>query len=317
MSRRVFLPCAAAVLAVFGLQAARAESPAVRLSELLGAETVTAPVGLIEAAAAITATDVRGLAAAEVETLVGRADGITALMPVAAFNTDPAVAQALIDAGADVAAREANGWSALMYAAAFNPDPEVVQVLLDGGAALRTGGATAIAPYLRVPGSHAVLDRVAELQRRGTLPMASTHGGETALLLAAAYNGNAAVVRTVAAAGADVRRADGDGSTALLYAAWFNPSVAVHRTLLRAGADINARDNRARTALIAAAAGNPNPEVVQTLLDAGAEVSARDEQGWTPRSWPPLPTTAARQWCGCCCTPAPTCTRATAAGGRP
>ena len=171
-----------------------------------------------------------------------------------------------------------------MFAAAFNPNPAVVEVLVESGSPLRVSAASALMPTLYVPGIHAVLDRTADLQRRGEFPVASTNGGESTLMLAAAYGASPAVVRTLIAAGADARRADAAGSTPLLFAAWFNPSVAVHRVLLAAGADVDASDNRNRTALLAAASGNPNPDVVRLLLNAGARPGTRDEQGRTALS---------------------------------
>ena len=281
MSRRVILPCVAALLAVTGLHVARADAPASRLFELLASEEATAPEALRKAAASLTVADVRALAAAGGAVAARGRGGTTALMLAAAFNADPEVVQTLVDGAADVAAHDANGWSALMLAAAFNPNPAVTRVLLKAGAPYRTSGTTAVAPFLHVPGHHDVLEQVLELQRRGTLPVASTHGGETALMLAAAYAANPAVVRALIAAGADVRRADGAGSTPLLYAGWFNPSAAVHRALLEAGAAVDAADHRGRTALLAAASRNPNPEVVRLLLDSGAELTARDDDGRT------------------------------------
>ena len=226
MSRSVVLPCVAALLVVTGVHIAQAESPASLLFEMLASEAATAPAALREAAAGLSVADIRALEAAGGVVTVRGSGGVTALMLAAAFNAEPEVVQTLVDAGADVAARDANGWSALMFAAAFNPNPAMVQVLLDAGAPERASGTTAVAPFLYVPGHHGVLDRVLESQRRGTLPVASTHGGETALLLAAAYTAHPDVPRALVAAGANVRRADADGNTPLLCAAWFNPSLA-------------------------------------------------------------------------------------------
>ena len=162
-----------------------------------------------------------------------------------------------------------------MLAAAFNPNPAVTQVLLAAGAALREDGATAPAPFLHVTGHHPVLDRVSALLRRGPLPVASFAGGETALMAAAAYHGNPALVEALIAAGADVRRADSGGATALMAAA-LNPSAAVTRALLEAGSDIHARDERGKTALIAAAGFSSDPTVIRLLLAAGGELHARN-----------------------------------------
>ena len=271
----------AALFVATGLQAEQAVPPTSLLSALLGSEMAADPAALRDASVSLSAAELRALPDKSGFAALRGSGGITALMLASSYNDDPEVAQALVDAGADLAARDTNGWSALMLAAAFNPNPSVMKVLLDSGSSLQTGNVSGVIPHLYLPGDHNPLDRAAALQRRGTLPVASTHGGETALMIAAAYAAHPDVVRILIAAGADVRRADGAGSTPLLLAAWFNPSVEVHRALLAAGAAVDATDNRGRTALLAAASGNPNPDVVRLLLDAGARPDARDGQSRT------------------------------------
>jgi len=57
----------------------------------------------------------------------------TALALASAFNPDPAVAQALINAGSDLEARDVHGKTPLMLAAQFNT-VQVVNLLLAAGA---------------------------------------------------------------------------------------------------------------------------------------------------------------------------------------
>ena len=57
--------------------------------------------------------------------------GTRALM-VAASHGNRDTVQALLDAGADVNAKDFTGWTAL-HAAAFKGDPEIVQLLLEHG----------------------------------------------------------------------------------------------------------------------------------------------------------------------------------------
>ena len=85
----------------------------------------------------------------------------------------------LIDAGADVEARNVHGWTALMVAAA-NQESAVVQVLIDAGAHLE----------------------------------ARTEDGSTPLMLAANYNENAAGVQALLDAGADATATNEDGESA-------------------------------------------------------------------------------------------------------
>ena len=71
-------------------------------------------------------------------------------------------------------------------------------------------------------------------------------------LIEAAERGDAAEVRALLGAGAEVNAARGDGATALLLASQNgHPEVVV--ALLRARADVNARDGYGDTALMAAA----------------------------------------------------------------
>ena len=193
MRRSLVLACLTALLVASGPAAAQEGSGPGSVFELLAASEID-PAALRAAAAALTPARIRAATSAGQDANLRGTGGITALMLAAYFNPDPQVAQALLDAGADVAARDAHGWSPLMLAAAFNPNSAVAQVLLAAGAALREEGTTAPAPFLHVAGHHPVLDRVSALLRRGPLPLASFAGGETALMAAAAYNANAAMV---------------------------------------------------------------------------------------------------------------------------
>jgi ankyrin repeat protein len=101
--------------------------------------------------------------------------------------------------------------------------------------------------------------------------------GQTPLMLAAAF-GSAEAVRTLIAAGADVRAAGSAGFTALHLAA---DDLAKTRMLLDAGADVNAASQLGRTPLIAAAASSQSAEVVRLLLARGANMNAADNSGVT------------------------------------
>ena len=255
MDRQLVRAFVAALLAVAVVQAARAESPASTLFELLATEGA-AVAALQEAASSLTAADVHAAEATGGTIQVRGGRGITALMLAAAYNADPEVTQALVAAGAEVAARDADGWSALMYAAAHNRNAGVTRLLLAAGADPHTRNA----------------------RRR------------TPLMEAAENNRNPEVIRVLLSAGADLAERDGDfAMTPLMFAAWANESAAVVRELLAAGADVHARDRDGWTALMHAAVYNihqDSPAVVGALLAAGSNVDAVDDvEGYTALMW--------------------------------
>ena len=115
--------------------------------------------------------------------------------------------------------------------------------------------------------------------------------GATPFLLAA-MDGNLAVMRALAAAGADLRLATEQRTTPLMAASGLGRVPAETRVtevrtldavrfLLGRDADINAANADGRTALHGAAHIRSDP-LVQLLVDHGAEVRAGDRRGITP-----------------------------------
>ena len=173
---------------------------------------------------------------------------------------DPAVITALVEAGADVNARDQSGFTPL-HSAAKNATPAAVQALVQAGA---------------------------EVNSRG----------ERTPLHIAASNPNPEVAAALIEAGADVGAREGIHGGTPLHVAARNPNPAVAALLLDAGANVNARefartflpygmtvsstggeDRTTRrlggiTPLHAAAMSNPNPEVLALLLEAGADPGA-------------------------------------------
>ncbi len=187
---------------------------------------------------------------------------------VSGHARDPAVITALVEAGADVNARDVWGFTPL-HSAAENATPAAVQALVqasaDVNAPLRSFG-------------------------RGL----DSRGGRTPLHIAAS-NPNPEVVAALIEAGADVGARAGTWTGTPLHLAARNPNPAVAALLLDAGANVHARelartyspygltvssvDETTRrlggiTPLHGAAWLNPNPEVLALLLEAGADPGA-------------------------------------------
>ncbi len=99
------------------------------------------------------------------------------------------------------------------------------------------------------------------------------------VLMYAAKDGHADIVRELLAAGAKLNAKDNDGDTALMYAAIDNRAEIV-KDLLMAGADVNAKNNNGTTPLIAASLRG-RAEPVRALLAAGADPQVKDSKGKT------------------------------------
>lgn len=106
--------------------------------------------------------------------------------------------------------------------------------------------------------------------------------GFTALMKAAEFNTNAAIMAALVSSGADVFATEYQKKrTALHIAACGNTNPDVIRVLLAAGSDVNAVDGKGKTPLMRAAQHNPNPAVINVLLEAGADKTLRSMSGKT------------------------------------
>lgn len=85
-------------------------------------------------------------------------------------------------------------------------------------------------------------------------------------LMKAAKAGNNWQLKTLLASGADVNLTDNDGWTALMYAARYQENTAIINTLLEAGADVRIQNKYELSALVLACAYNNNPDIINTLL---------------------------------------------------
>lgn len=162
------------------------------------------------------ATAVRANDAAEVERLLNDGADVTEVAGVSDtrvlhWATDPAIAKALIEAGADVDARDDEGKSVLYYRAASPEALEVIDVLLAAGARPTQGCLRGVTPLHRAAGANAVAI-ARRLMESGAIVDALTNErnmfpGQSPLHHAAKA-GHVEMVRLLLDAGADGDRQD-------------------------------------------------------------------------------------------------------------
>lgn len=224
--------------------------------------------------------------------------GATALMWAAG---DAEKVRLLLAHKADANARAKSGRTPLIVASAVHGNLAAVKLLIDAGADVkaRDAGGTGAVWAAAMAGDAKVL---AELLARGGDPneQDTNRLGQTALMNAAAQ-GSADAVRVLLKAGADVHLRsrppmtikaglqDRGEMTALLWAAP-NGDREIVRMLLNAHADPNVREYRGMNALtLAVTSERQDASLVRLLLEKTADVNAKDNNGLTTLDW-------ARKW---------------------
>ena len=183
--------------------------------------------------------------------------GSTPLHFASGWARDPRVVSLLVQAGAEVNARDGSGGSPLHSAARSSNSPAIITTLVEAGAELDVW----------TPGIHSPY-------------------GYTPLHDAVQANPNPAVTAALIEAGADIQARQEDGPTPL-HDARTPEAVAL---LLEAGADINARatywgwrqPNGSEMTPLHVAAKLGNAAVFMALVEAGADPDALDIEGKTP-----------------------------------
>lgn len=197
----------------------------------------------------------------------------------AALTGDLPRLKALLAQGADLAAQGQEGTP--LHAAAAAGALEAAQLLLEAGAQVNARDAHGASPLQAAAGGgHLHLMRL--LLNAGADQNAADDGGRSAASYALAYRQSAALELLLDARVDPNRPADEQRGFTLLHLAAGGGDEASVRELLTRGSDPNAKDARGHTALhFAAARGEEG--VVKLLLEAGARPGvARQADGKTP-----------------------------------
>ncbi|MDD9859267.1 MAG: ankyrin repeat domain-containing protein [Nitrospira sp.] len=212
---------------------------------------------------------VRALIAAGVAVNAKDDSGVTPLRK-AIDEGHAEIAQALIDAGADV---KGDYGSTLLLIAINKGHAEIALALIAAGAEVN-----AAINRIRHGNTYIFVDAGAEVN-------AKINGGRgETLLQRAIFNGHAEIALALIGAGADVNAKDCGGGTRLHHATKQGLG-GVALALIAAGANVNAKDSHGRTPLHFASQGQNGRGlggVVQALIAAGANVNAKDSHGKTP-----------------------------------
>ncbi|UKZ80411.1 hypothetical protein TrVFT333_008170 [Trichoderma virens FT-333] len=185
------------------------------------------------------------------------------------------VVDLLLRRGADVNTVDTYGQTPLFVAASMNS--WAVQQLLDNGADINAVNYRGMTP-LFIAASYENFDSLRLLVERGA-DVNIRGAGEIPPLCAAAAFGRTDAVKLLVERGAYVnaKSQSSDGMTPIMIAALLGKTGIV-KLLVERGADVNARDNNGFTPLLCAARGG-QPAIIQTLIDHSAEINRRNSAG--------------------------------------
>jgi ankyrin repeat protein len=183
-------------------------------------------------------------------------------------NGDLPTLRAQLAQGSDKNARDRRGSTLLMHAGAFGT-AEAVKALLDAGADVNARNSFEATALVWSAGDDA---KVRLLVEHGADVNARTKLGRTPLMAAAACDGCSATVRYLLSKGADVNAKDGSGVGALQLAALAGDAKSVG-LLLAAGSDAKASDLSGGGPVMDALK-NCNEQAASALIAKGADVNA-------------------------------------------
>jgi ankyrin repeat protein len=167
--------------------------------------------------------------------------GVTPLHIAASRPAGEAILTALLEAGAEVNAKENESGLTPLHTAVINAaGAESVAVLLSGGADIAAKTNDGYAPLHLAAERNPDSKVVVELLSGGADVAAKIPGGFTPLHLAAAYNPNLKIIAALLAGGADINPQDDGGNTPLDFAS-ANQKEKTRAMLIKNGAHCNTR----------------------------------------------------------------------------
>lgn len=187
----------------------------------------------------------------------------------AADNPNPEVVRFLLKAGARLNAKDDQGETPT-FAAAANPNLEIIQTFLNAGGQLPERNATQSTPLMTAARFNSNPEMITYLLEKGFQINARDSFGDTALHHAAEENLATAVFEALIAAGADLEAVNDYGLTPIMTAAYgHDEPEAVVRFLAAKGADLHRR-NRDGLTLIEQAEKDQRSSLVELLKQLGA-----------------------------------------------
>ena len=181
-------------------------------------------------------------------------------------RTTVAQIEALINAGADINAKDKQGNSILMQAAKYNSNIKVIKTLINLGADVN----------IKNDKGQSTEDFVKKnpnpLIQRTTDVLKWVGDFDNALFNAITENAKPDAIKTLIELGSNVNKKY-DGETLLMTAAANTSYPEVINILVNSGINIDEKTYDGRTALTIAAKYNKNPEVIRALVNAGANIN--------------------------------------------
>jgi ankyrin repeat protein len=198
-------------------------------------------------------------------------------LSMALESNDYALAQFLIEGGADVNTVNAFGVSPLIYATSRGLK-DIVKLLVEHGADVNSPnlhGDTALHCAIR----NGLTDIVKLLVEHGADVNAKNRDGNMPLIFAA-RDTLTDIVKLLVDSGADINAKNNNGYTPLFHAIT-NRQTNIVKLLVEHGADVNSPDIHGDTALHCAIR-NGLQDIVKLLVEHGADIYAKDTNGNTP-----------------------------------